>query len=499
MSTIRKLAGETVVYGLSSILPRILHYVVFTIYLSWKFTEESDYGIYRDLYAYVSIFLVFMVFRMDTAFFRFATRSGDKNKSFSSAIFPVIITSILVVVLMVSFDDQIAKYLKYPDKAYYVRWFAFILGFDALAALPFAKMRLDNRPVRFLSFKLLNSLITIALVLFFLELLPSINSSGSTFLSSLESYNKLDFVFLSNLVASALIFSLLLPDILRTKLNFDFGLIKKMLKYSLPLVVVAIAGGINTTFTAALQKYFLIGDLTERLDTVGMYAVPASLAILLNLFNTAFLYAAEPFFFKQHKESRSTNLFGDIALVYVIIALLAVLIISFNVDRILLLMGANYRSITEIVPILLFAYVFLGIYYNFSIWYKLSDKTEIGALISLFGALITITISAFCLPKYGYIASAWAALLCFSSMAILAYLTGKKYYPINYPIYRIVKQLLIAFGLIVISNYFSERLSIAGFQMDLINVGLIAVYIFISYQMEKEVLSGIISKKQISS
>ena len=494
MSTVRNLAVETIVYGLSSILPRVLHYVVFTIYLSWKFTQEMDYGIYRDLYAYVSIFLVFMIFRMDTAFFRFATRDYDKNTAFSSAVFPVAVISFLVVIAMLIFDDTIAMYLKYPDQAYYVRWFAFILGFDAICALPYAKMRLDNRPIKFLGFKLLNSIITIVLVLFFLEIVPRyFENTSESQLAFFQGFSKLDYVFFANLVASAFIFLLLLPDIIKTKLKVDKPLIRKMLAYSLPLVVVALAGGINTTFTAALQKFFLTGEITERLQTVGMYAVPASLAILLNLFNTAFLYAAEPFFFKQHKQSKSTKLFGEIALVYVIFALLMVLLISFNVDRILLLMGKNYRSITDIVPILLFAYVFLGLYYNFSIWYKLADKTKIGAVISLVGAVITIGISLACLPVYGYIASAWAAFICFGSMAILAFLTGQKYYPIEYPVFKIVRQILMAYGLLIISNFMYTQFDLSSISHDVLNTILILIYLAISYTLEKPIIKELIS------
>lgn len=493
MSTVRKLAGETIVYGLSSILPRVLHYVVFTIYLSWKFTQEMDYGIYRDLYAYVSIFLVFMIFRMDTAFFRFATREYEKKIAFSSAVLPVAVISMIVVITMLVFDETIANYLKYPEQAYYVRWFAFILGFDAICALPYAKMRLDNRPVKFLGFKLLNSFITIVLVLFFLEIVPRyFNHSPSDSLSFFQGFSKLDYVFFANLVASALIFLLLLPDIIRTKLKVDKPLVRKMFAYSLPLVVVALAGGINTTFTAALQKFFLTGEISERLQTVGMYAVPASLAILLNLFNTAFLYAAEPFFFKQHKQSKSTKLFGEIALVYVIFALLMVLLICFNVDRILLLMGKNYRSITDIVPILLFAYVFLGLYYNFSIWYKLADKTKIGAVISLTGAIITVGISFICLPVYGYIASAWAAFICFGSMAVLAFLTGQKYYPIDYPVFKIIRQILMAYGLLIISNYMLEQLNLSSLSHDMLNVILIMLYLAISYNLEKPIIKELI-------
>jgi len=311
MSLIKKLAGETVIYGVSSILPRVLHYIVFTIYLTRKFPEQSDYGIYKDLYAYATIILVLLVYRMDTAFFRFGSREDGVVKTFTTAMIPIFFTSIFLVSVMWFNAQNIAELLKYPDQGYYVKWFALILGFDALTALPFAKFRLENRPLRFLLVKMLNVILTIVLVLFFLELCPVLQEQGVTWVDSLyDPSKKLDYIFIANLIASFVVFLFVLPELLKEKFHFDLALWKKMLKYSLPLVIVGIAGNINTAFAAPLQKYFLGGDLAQNLKNVGIYAAPASLAIFLNLFNVAFNYAAEPFFFKNYKESNREKLFG---------------------------------------------------------------------------------------------------------------------------------------------------------------------------------------------
>ncbi len=488
MSLIKKLAGETVIYGVSSILPRVLHYIVFTIYLTRKFPEQSDYGIYKDLYAYATIILVLLVYRMDTAFFRFGSREDGIKKTFTTAMIPIFFTSMVIIAFMWFQAENIANLLQYPDQAYYVKWFALILGFDALTALPFAKYRLENRPMRFLTVKLLNVFLTIGLVLFFLELCPLLIDKGLSWADKI--YNpdkKLDYIFISNLIASFVVFLFVLPELLKEKFQMDFTLWKKMLVYSLPLVVVGIAGNINTAFAAPLQKYFLGGDISDNLKNVGIYAAPASLAIFLNLFNVAFNYAAEPFFFKNYKESNRENLFGKVALLYTIFGAFVLLGILMYLDSFMKIMGANYRSATEIVPILLFANLFLGLYYNFSIWYKLKDKTHIGALISIAGAIITLVVSIRFLPTIGYLASAWAAFACFGFMAIAGYITGRIYYPIDYPIGKILIYVFIAFVLFKLSVYISS-FGLGTLAFFIANTVLLVAYGIFTYILDKETL-----------
>jgi len=488
MSLIKKLAGETVIYGISSILPRILHFTVFTIYFTWKFTDQSDFGIYRDLYAYATIILVLMLFRMDTALFRFGSRELSVSKVFSAAIIPVFILVVIAVALLFFNADLIADILAYPEQSYYVKWFAFILGLDSLIALPFARYRLENKAKKFMLLKLLNTGIMILVVLFFLEFCPRFASDGTGWLSNYyHPDRKLDYVFLANLIASAFVFLLVLPDLIKQKPNWDFVLIKKMFWYSAPLVIVGLAGNINTAFAAPLQKYFLGSNIADNLTNAGIYAAPAALAIFLNLFTTAFNYAAEPFFFKQHDQSTKNDLFGKVALLYVIVALFVLLMIVMNVDFILRIMGKGYRSATEIVPILLFANIFLGLYYNFAIWYKLKDMTHVGAFISIGGAIITLAISLSLLPEIGYIASAWAALACFGFMAICGYLTGQYFYPIKYPMLRIIRQVILAAILVFISQFFVTGQFTSSMTM-IINFGLIMIYAAMSYFFEKDLL-----------
>ena len=448
MSLVKKLAGETLIYGLSNIIPRILHFAVFTSYLTYKFDDQGNFGIYTDLYAYATILLVLFSYRMDTAFFRFGSREFSISKAFNTALIPLIFSSILFVSLLFVFSDSIADALKYPGQSYYVQWFALIIAFDALALLPYAKFRLQQRPLRFTFFKVFNTIITIILVLFFLELCPILYERQSFGIHQWFNPDRLlDYVFLSNLIASALILALMLPEYRQISLNWDYKLWRKMFKYALPLVIVGIAGNFNQAFAVPLQKYFLGSDYQANLTSGGIYAAPAKLALLLNLFAVAFNYAAEPFFFRNFKHQDAKIIYGQVCKVFTIAAIIVLSGIILYLDILKYIIGPEYHEALHIVPILLCAYLCLGLYYNFSIWYKLVDKTHYGAFISVGGAIITLVISIYFLPRIGYIASAWAALACYSFMCILGYWTGQYHYPIKYPLRSIL--VYIGFALII--------------------------------------------------
>ncbi len=442
MSLIKQLAGQTVIYGLSNILPRILHFVVFTIYLTYRFPKQFDFAVYLELYAYATIILIFMTYRMETAFFRFGADQEAREKAFSTALIPLIGIVVFIVALMVLFSNQLANLIDYPHKPYYIKWFAFILGFDALVALPYARMRLDNKAKKFLFYRLANIFITILVVLFCLEILPKFNDRISFI--NYDASNRIDYVFIANLIASTCIFILMFREFFKLKFRFDVGLWKKMIWYSLPLVVVGIAGSINQSFAPVLQKKFLAGDYLNNMTNAGIYGAAAKLALLLNLFTVAFNYAAEPFFFNNAKNKDSKLVYGKVALAFTLVATSVLLFISTYMAQIGNILGPNYRAALPIVPILLYAYLFLGLYYNFSIWYKLNDKTYWGAIISICAALITLVVSIYTLPRLGYIGSAWAALACYSFMALTGWLTGQKYYPINYPMLKILRYIFLA-------------------------------------------------------
>lgn len=481
MSFVKKLAGETVIYGLSSILPRIIHYLFFTIYITYRFDDTMQYGIYNDLYAYSTIILVIFLFRMDTAFFRFGSRDDDQEKVFGTALMPVLWIAIVGVIIMYVNADIISGWIAYEHGAYYVRWFAFILGFDAIAGMIYARFRLQSRPYRFLFYKVLNIVITLGLVFLFLELLPRMGVEW------IDVREPIDYVFIANLIASASILLLMLPELLKVKWGFDGVLWKKMLTYAFPLVIVGIAGNINQVFAAPLQKFFLGEDVQKNLAVAGKYMGPAKIALLLNLFTVAFNYAAEPFFFNNVGKENSEKAYGQIMHAFTVVAGVAMMAIVCFQEVAILIIGESYRGPQEIIPILLFAYFFLGLYYNISIWYKLSDNTKYGAMISVGGAIITLGISIGFLSKIGYIASAWASLACFTFMVVAGYLLGQKHYPIVYPVRRILK--LIGFYIMAMIGSIFLKGSFNSVWISLgIGVLLFLGFVTMMYFMENKVI-----------
>ncbi len=496
MGLLRQLAGETVIYGMSHILPRILHYIVFTIYLTYKFADPINYGIYNDLYAYSSIILIVLISRMDTAYFRFGSRSEERAKVFATAMLPMIMISVSFGFVAYLFRNDLASMLGYPGQSHYIMWFALILIFDALVAVPLARLRLENRPYRFLFYRLLNVGLTIGFVLFFLELCPYLVGAGYSSLTRFTSFEaQIDYVFLSNLMASGIIFLVMLPEILRERFQVDLQLWRRMILYALPLVIVGIAGSFNQSFAVPLQKYFLGSDIQANLTNSGVYAATAKMALLLNLFTVAFNYAAEPFFFRQYADRENKQIYGVVALAFTIVSCTVLLSIYLYADLFQIILGPSYREALYLLPVLLFAYLFLGLYYNVSIWYKLVDKTHIGALISVGGAVITLVISISYLPRIGYAASAWASLVCYACMVMAGYFTGRRYYPIDYPlakIFRMICLTVIGMGAAYLISPLIDSLIIRL----VLNTGVLLGFLLITYLSERALFRELVSGRK---
>lgn len=481
MSLVKKLAGQTAIYGLSSILSRVLFYMVFTVYLTRALENSKlEFGIYTDMYSYSTIILTILTLRMETAFFRYASRSDDKKTVFSSAFIPVLLFGLLVLTILLPNASRLASALSYGEAPHYIQWFGLILFFDALASLIFAKLRLENRPMRFLIYKVVNVVATILLVLFFMEIMPKyFPGLSANMKSTLGIRRTVDFVFFSNLIASALIFLGMLPE-MKLRWKVDWSLFKQMIIYSAPLIIVGIAGNINQAFAAPLQKYFLGKNVLENLPQVGVYGAAAKLAIFIQLCTTAFNYAAEPFFFNNAGKEDSKSAYGKIALAFTLVTCLVALGIVSYIDIFMLILGPELRGGQHVVPILLMAYVLLGIYYNISIWYKLADKTIYGAMISVIGAIVTLAVSITLLPKIGTVASAYAAFACYMTMNIIGYFLGQKHYPIDYPIRKIVfyfiATMILAYLIVLSSGWIDNQYLDMGIKTVIL--GLIALYLW---------------------
>jgi O-antigen/teichoic acid export membrane protein len=496
MSFVKQLAGETAIYGISSILSRVVNFVFLTGYLTRVFSHELElYGIHQELYAYMALLLVFFTYRMETAYFRMGSKRQDEEKAFSTAFYAIATSTLLFVLLLLIYRSSIATLLAYQNKGVYISYMALIIGFDTLTAIPFARLRLQNRPLRFAFIKVLNVALNILLVVFFLELCPYLIEQGyHSFETIYQPEYRLDLVLIANAVSSGLVLLLLTPQIFKSRPDFQWSLLKKMLIYLLPLVVVSMAAAFNQSFAVPLLKYLLPDTKSANLEMAGTYAAAAKLALLMNLFTQAFNYAAEPFFFKKANDNNAKETYADIAQAFSLVASIGLLGIGLYLNVFKYLLDSNYRAGLFVVPILLVAYWFLGLYYNFSIWYKIKDRTYIGALISIGGAIITLLVAAFMVPNYGMVAMAWAGLFCYLFMALASYLTGRKYFPVEYPIGRMLLYLGLALGVFLINKGLEDLSFITGWMQFLLSTFWFTIYLVIIYKLDREKIHGWIGR-----
>lgn len=443
MSNIKKLAGETAVYGLSSIVGRLLNYLLVPIYTRVFVPEE--YGIVTELYAYAAFFNVIYTYGMETAYFRFASRSTEEEKKiFSVSTTSLLLSSIFFSFLLIVFSTPIVNALNYHGREYYIIWLALILAIDAIMAVPFAKLRLEKKALQFATAKLINIGLNLGLNLFFIVF--SRNIYEGNLLPQLRPfilmvYNPdfgVEYVFISNLIANAMLFILLWKVIKEIRLEFDWQFLKPMLIYAYPLLFMGLAGTTNEMLSRAMLKYLLPEGFygnQSNLAALGVFGACYKLSVFMTLAIQAFRYASEPFFFSKAQDKQSPQLFAKVMHWFVIVCCFIFLGVSINLDIIGLLLGMpEYREGLYVVPILLLANLFLGIYFNLSIWFKLTDNTHYGTWISFGGAAVTIIFNILLIPILGYLGSAIVTLLCYFSMSVASYLLGNKFYPIPYGI-----------------------------------------------------------------
>lgn len=479
MNPIKQLFGQTAVYGMGVVLPRLLNYVFLTPFYTRVF-DKTQYGIITELYAYVVFLLVILTYGMETGFFRFASDKNNKNKVYSSVLLSVFTTSALFLLLVIVFLHPISAATGYSGNSEYIKWLAFIVSLDAFTAIPFARIRLNNQPGKYTIIRILEVVVNIGLNWFFLYYSPRHADQGWI----AKIYNPgigVGYVFISNLAASILKLLLLSKEIFSVvKGRFEFSLLKQILKYSYPLLIAGMAGTINEALDRVLLKH-LLHDSLNPMAQLGVYGANYKIAVLMTLFVQMFKYAAEPFFFGKSKLENAKTLYADILNFFVVAGLLIFLIVTIYVDYFKLFIGVEFREGVSIVPIILMANLVMGIFFNLSIWYKLTNKTLIGAFLVLTGAIITIVINVIFIPKYGYYASAWAHLICYSVMVILSYILSRKFYKIPYKFFRI-----LGYFAIVIILYFIDLflVKIDFFLVDFIKPALIIFAIILFYKSE---------------
>jgi len=492
MSLIKKLAGETVIYGLGSVLPRVISFVVMTPYLT-RVVDKTSYANFGILYAYLAALLYFFTYKMDTAFFRFASIGDKKDAAFTTGVITILCSCLILVPIIIFNSTYIASAIIDDGFDRYIIWFSFILAFDALATIPLAKLRLENRPIKFATIRIINVVITVLLIFFFLEFCPWMiaRDPSSSLATIYDESRKIDYVFLSNVAASACVLLMLSKEFFGFKYVFDRLLFKKMITYSWPLIIIGVAGAINITFDREfISQWGPDSDIENKIQS-GIYNGSIKIAVLMSLFATAFNYAAEPFFFNSYKDKEPKEMYAKVALAYTIAASIAFVFMSLYLDILKYLIAKEFRGAIYVVPILLMAYLFLGLYYNISIWFKLKDKTIYGAGIAFGGLIIVISMNLFLLPRIGYSAAAWSVLTCFTFYCIAAYLTGQKHFPINYPLKKIASVLLIAISVVAMSFYLRTMIGDQFLRLG-INTGLGLLYLIILYWTNKEFVREVI-------
>jgi O-antigen/teichoic acid export membrane protein len=469
MSKIKRLAGDTVLYGLGSIVPRFLNFLLVRLHTG-VFAPE-DYGIITKLFAYSAVINVIFMFGMETAYFRFANKEGaDEKKIFNIAQTIVIAISAGLSLIFVVFAKPIAELLDIPGRENFVIWLALILFIDAIVAIPFARLRLQRNAVKFVTGKLINIAILVGLNIYFLYI-------------AFDPARGVGFVVLANLIANAFYLVFFSRTLLQWRPAYDRTMFNTMSQYSYPIMLMGLAGMTNEMFSRFtlewwLPKNFYPGQSSEY--ALGIFGACYKFAILMNLAIQAFRYAAEPFFFSNASDKNSPQLFARVNHYFIIVCCVLFLSVSINLDILkYFLKRPAYWEGLDIVPILLLGYLFLGIYYNLSAWFKLTDKTHYGTMITIGGAILTIVANYILIPIAGYMGSSWATVICYFSMTAVCYVLGQKFYPIPYKVVSGLAYIFITIAIVyIVRSITIENQWIAtGFHALVIGVYLITVFL----------------------
>lgn len=428
---LKKLAGETVIYGFSTMFPRFLSYFL-TFLLTYIFKEPADFGANPELFAYISFMNVLFTYGMETAFFNFSAKKENRQDVYNTALVSILVSTGGLSLLLFLFSGPIGRWLEYADKMSYIYWTILIIAADAITAIPFAKLRLENKAKKFALIKAINVVLNIGITIFFLVCCKNAYDACETgFLAGL--YNPaigIGYSFLATLLANACTILLLHREFRAFSWRFDKALWMEMISYAWPLLILGLAGMINETFDRIIIKKLLPEDMGR--EAQGIYGACYKIAILMTVFIQAFRYAAEPFFFKQAAEKNSKKTLAVVMKFFVIFCAFLFLGTLMNLPWIRFLVSEKYRIGLGVVPVLMIANLFLGVYINLSIWFKLTGQTKVGAFITIIGAVITLIINFAFVPRYSYMACAWATLAAYGSMMVIAYFLGQKYYPVKY-------------------------------------------------------------------
>ena len=487
MGLYKSLFKQTAIYGLATVLPRMLSFLLVRLYTG--ILPTAEYGEVSIVLSWMVFFNVILSYGMETAFFRFYSAETDKENVIATSTISIFWSSILFLFGALIFRNTLASWAHVDVQ--YITFTIWILVLDALVIIPFSKLRANKRPMMYAIIKIGNVVVNLALNLYFLLVLPIIYAdSPDSFLGNMYIDNfEIGYIFVSNLLASLLTFVVLSPNYVSLKRNFDVVLWKKMMRYGLPILIAGIAFAVNEHFDKILLGYWLPDNIAK--SEVGAYSACYKLGLFMVLFATAFRLGIEPFFFSHSSNENAPQTYAMITKYFVIFGSLILLgvIVFADILKLLLLDNESYWEAMKVVPLIILANFFLGIYNNLSVWYKLTDKTIIGAYISIVGALLTLLLNYVLIPTFSYYGSAIATISAYGSMMLISYILGKKHYPIPYDMEKIGSYLGISILFSVISFY--------GFRENyFVGIPLLLAFLYFIYHNEKTTILNIIKRKK---
>ena len=486
------LAKETAIYGVSSIVGKFLNWMLVPLY-TYVLQQQSDYGIVTNLYAWTALLLVILTYGMETGFFRFINKEGENPRTvYTTSLITLFTTSLLFALACVLWQTPIATLIGYPSHSEFIAILGVTVAIDAFASIPFAYLRYKKHPLQFAALKLLFVFLNIALNLFFLVLCPKIQD-WSIISSWYDPNYGVGYVFVANILATSIQTLFLIPAVAegfkRTEDRahiFSWDLLGQLLKYSLPLLVLGVCGIMNQTLDRILFPFLYPGE--DAQTQLGIYGACFKVAMVMMMFTQAFRYAYEPFVFAKHKDRESVAAYADAMKYYIIFSYMILLGMIVYLDLLKFIVAPSYWEGLRIVPIVLWTYIFQGVYFNLSFWYKLTDKTQWGAYFSLLGVAITFGLQVVFVPRIGYMASALSSTVCYLVIMLLSYLVGRRHLTIPYDLRRIGMYTLVILTLLAVYYLLAHLLPMNDWTKMGIGTILLIIYCGIFYRLDGKTL-----------
>lgn len=477
---LKSLVKDTALYGISSIVGRFLNYLLVPLYTIKITAENGGYGVVTNVYAYTALLLTLLTFGMETTLFRFSTKEGeDSDKVYSTVLWLVTGVAIVFALLCLVFNTSISSVMGYADHPEYIACMTTTVAIDAVQSIMFAHLRQKGRPLKFVTLKMSFIISNIALNLFIFLVAPLLQTAHPEWMTWYNPEYNVGYIFIVNLICTASVTFGFIPELKGLLMGFDYRLARRMLRYAMPILVLGIAGILNQV--ADKITYLFIMPGIEGEVQLGIYGACAKIAMIMAILLQAFRYAYEPFIFNQSRDKNKDSLCAVTMKYFIIFTLLAFLVVVLYIDIFKYLVGSTYWEGLRVVPIVMMAEIFMGIYFNLSFWYKLNDKTYWGAIMSVIACAVLLAVNIIFVPRFGYIACAWGGVAGYGTAMLLSYFIGQHYHPIHYDI----KSILIYFGLALVLFGVSQILPISNQWLSM-GANTVLLGIFIVYIIKRD-------------